>query len=127
MGPLESMQQEGSKHAYPSDRDAHCLLKAMSFRHSAGVLVANRPISLSATDSWDCLRVRMGSASEVDACAWLLTLSSACRVAAEAVARGGLTLAFVYDTLLSSLEALVPFCGKALSDKDTSRPLAGAS
>ena len=50
-GAPKRKQQEGSKHAYPSDRDAHCLLKAMSFRHSNGLLAANRSISLSATDS----------------------------------------------------------------------------
>ena len=62
-------------------RDDHCLLKAISFLHSPGDFVAKRSMSLSATLSCDCLRVRMGCeavAADVEACEWLLALSSAC-------------------------------------------------
>lgn len=70
-----------SRIAHLSANVDHCLLKAISFLHSSGVFVANRSMSLSATDSCDCLRVTIGSgvlAFDVDASALLLVLSSAC-------------------------------------------------
>lgn len=64
-------RQQGSRNAHLSAKVDHCLLNAISFLHSSGVFVAKRSMSLSATLSCDCLRVRMGSevvAFDVEAC-----------------------------------------------------------
>lgn len=112
--------------AHLSAREAHCLLKATSLRHSAGVFVAKRSMSLSATASWDCLRVSMGSetlASDVEAAALLLALSAACWAAAEAATCALPSLSVLMKALLAVFVAIVRFRGKPPHDEDTSHAL----
>ena len=51
---MRNKKRESTCGMYLSARVGHCLLKAISLRHSVGVLLANTAMSLSATDCSAC-------------------------------------------------------------------------